>query len=46
MKKQNRYLMGYSQAESGWMVVYAHTKDEAVAKFESGDFQIEDNDCE
>ena len=42
--KENRYVMGYSQAESGDMVVYAPTHEEAVAKFEQGDYSIED--CE
>ena len=40
--KDNRYVMGYSQAERGNMVVYAPTYEEANALFEQGDYCIED----
>ena len=39
--KLNRYEMGYSQAECGVMVVFAPTYEEAVAKFEAGDYEVE-----
>ena len=42
----NRYEFGYSQAESGIMVVYANTKEEAITYFEQGKYEIEDIDLE
>lgn len=36
-----RYVMGWSQADCGWMVVYAHDLNEAEEKFEDGDYTIE-----
>ena len=42
MGKKSRYVMGYSQAESGWMVVYAHCLEEAEKLFENGDYTLED----
>ena len=36
-----RYDMGWSQADNGWIVVYAHSLDEAEMKFEAGEYQIE-----
>lgn len=45
--KDNRYNMGYSQAEHGNMIVYAPTIEEANALFEQGEYCIEDlNDLE
>ncbi len=41
MAKLNRYVMSWSQADCGWMVVYAHDLTEAEAKFEDGDYNIE-----
>lgn len=38
---EQRYQMGYSQAEAGYMVVYASSIDEAESKFENGEYQIE-----
>ncbi len=38
----HRYLMGWSQAECGWMVVYAHDIEEAEEKFECGEYTIEE----
>lgn len=37
----HRYVMGWSQADSAWMVVYAHDLEEAEAMFENGEYQIE-----
>lgn len=37
-----RYVMGWSQAEHGWMVVYADDLEEAEMKFEGGENTIED----
>ena len=37
-----RYVMGWSQADNGWMVVYADDLEEAEAKFENGEFTIEE----
>lgn len=37
----NRYEMGWSQADKGWMVVYAHDMREAEGKFENGEYEIE-----
>lgn len=42
--KNNRYVMGYSQAEHGDMIVYAPTYEEALARFENGEYIIEDQD--
>ena len=42
MKKMNRYVMGWSQADSMWMVVYAHDLEEAEEKFEDGIYELED----
>jgi len=46
MKKQklNRYQMSWSQADCGWMVVYAHDLREAEEKFEDGEYVIEPED--
>lgn len=41
-----RYVMGWSQADNGWMVVYADDYEEAEAKFENGEFTIEDEGAE
>ena len=35
--------MGWSQAEGGWMVVYANDLNEAQEKFENGEFEIEED---
>jgi len=40
-KKLNRYLMSWSQADNAWMVVYAHTLEEAQEKFEDGDYVLD-----
>lgn len=40
----NRYLMCWSQADCGWMVVYANDYEEALMKFEDGDFEIDEGD--
>lgn len=46
-EKLNRYQMGWSQADNGWIVVYAHDLEEAEMLFEEGDYVIEeDNDAE
>lgn len=42
--KDNRYVMGYSEAEQSDMIVYAPTYEEALAKFENGEYIIEDED--
>ena len=42
--KDNRYVMGYSQAEQSDMIVYAHTYEEALAKFENGEYITEEQD--
>lgn len=42
--KDNRYVMGYSQAEHSDMIVYAPTYEEALAKFENGEYITEDQD--
>ena len=39
-----RYIMGYSQAEHGNMVIYANTYEEAEEKFENGEYTIEPED--
>ena len=41
-KKQNRYVMSYSEAMCMDMVVYANTLDEANEKFENGEFIYEE----
>lgn len=41
---QHRYVMSWSQADNGWMVVYARDIKEAEMKFEDGDYTIEDED--
>lgn len=43
MKKQklNRYQMSWSQADGAWMVVYAHTLEEAEELFEDGNYELE-----
>lgn len=38
-----KYQMGWSQAEGGWMVVYANGLNEAQEKFENGEFEIEED---
>lgn len=40
--KNNRYVMGYSEADSGIMVVYASSVEEAEELFENGEFVVED----
>ena len=40
----HRYLMGWSQADCAWMVVYAHDLEEAEEKFEGGEYVIEEED--
>ena len=42
--KHNRYVMGYSQAEQSDMIVYAPTYEEALAKFENGEYITKDQD--
>lgn len=44
MKQLNRYEMSWSQADCAWMVVYAHDLEEAEAKFEDGDYVLENED--
>lgn len=44
--KLNRYEMGYSHAERGTMVVFAPTYEEAVARFENGDYEVQPYDEE
>lgn len=41
-KRLNRYEMGWSEADNGWMVVYAHDLNEANEKFENGEYDIEE----
>lgn len=43
-EKLNRYQMGWSQADGGWIVVYAHDLEEAEMLFEEGDYVIEEDD--
>lgn len=38
----NRYVMSYSQADCGWCVVYAKCLEDAEAKWENGEYVIED----
>ena len=40
--KLNRYVMSWSQADGGWMVVYAKYLSEAEEKFENGEYVIEE----
>ena len=40
----NRYQMCWSQADGGWMVVYARDHDAAQEKFENGEYVIEENE--
>jgi len=42
VEKLNRYVMGWSQAYCGWMVVYAECLEDAEAKFENGECTIEE----
>ena len=42
--KHNRYVMGYSKAEHSDMIVYAPTYEEALAKFENGEYITEEQD--
>ena len=42
--KDNRYVMGYSQAEHSDMIVYAPTYEEALARFENGEYITEEQD--
>lgn len=37
----HRYNMGWSQADNGWIIVYAHDLREAETLFEDGDYEIE-----
>ena len=39
--KVNRYVMSWSQADRAWMVVYAPSYEDAVRKFEDGDYKLE-----
>ena len=41
-KKQNRYVMSYSEAMCMDIVVYANSLNEANEKFENGDFVYEE----
>ncbi len=38
---RNRYLMGWSQAQDAWIVVYADSESEAVEKYEAGEYTHE-----
>ena len=38
-----KYQMGWSQADGGWMVVKANSLEEAEEKFENGEFEIEED---
>ena len=40
----NRYVMGYSQADGCNIIVFADSREEAEAKFENGDFVLEDEE--
>lgn len=42
-EKLHRYVMSYSQAESGWIVVYAKCLEDAEEKFENGEYVLENN---
>lgn len=44
MKKLNRYVMSWSQADAQWMVVYARTLEEAEERFENGIYELEDDE--
>ena len=44
--KLNRYELGYSHEERGMIVVYAPTYDEAVARFENDEYEVESYDEE
>jgi hypothetical protein len=44
--KLNRYEFGYSQVERGLMVVFAPTYEEAVARFENEEYEIQPYDEE
>lgn len=46
MSKYNRYEMGWSQADNAWMVVYALCLEDAEAKFEAGEYELESDDIE
>lgn len=36
--------MSWSQSDRAWMVVYAHDLEEAEAKFENGDYVLENDE--
>ena len=38
----NIYEMSYSQADGGYWVVYAETYEEALEKWENGEYEIEE----
>ena len=42
MVKMNRYVIGYSQADSMWMVVYACCYEDAEEMFEDGIYELEE----
>lgn len=42
MDKLHRYVMCYSQAEGDWCVVYATCYADAIAKWEDGKYELED----
>lgn len=44
MKKMNRYVRSWSQADSMWMVVYAATLEDAEEMFEDGIYELEDQE--
>lgn len=39
--KDNRYIMGWSQAYASYIVVYAPSLEDAEEKFENGEFVYE-----
>ena len=42
--KYNRYVMGWSQADCAYMVVYAVSLEEAEEIFENGEYLLEENE--
>lgn len=42
--KLNRYNMGWSQAYGAWMVVYAFCYEDALEKYENGEYFLEESD--
>ena len=44
--RMNRYVMGWSQADCLWMVVYAATLEDAEDMFEDGIYELESEELD